>query len=151
MIPSPLLLECHYFTRVNVEAAADVDSAEADAGVFKHRIDCKRHKEESRRFMLTLGLKRVAGKKEGTPHYTWEIEVVGFLTVDAEYPEEKVEALVKVNGPAVLYAAAREMVANITSRGPFPAVNLPTVTFVDELTTKTREKTRAAQNIKKKR
>jgi preprotein translocase subunit SecB len=41
------------------------------------------------------------------------------------------ETLVEYNGPAVLYGSIRELVMQVTSRGPFPPIVLPTVSFVN--------------------
>ena len=131
MIPSPLSLDTYYFTKIDV-AASGIDLKDAGTGVINNRLNIKRHKEDPRKFMLTFGLRQKAEKGKAPPAYTFEFDIVGFVTVIAEYPEDKVDTLVKVNGPAILYASIREMVANLTARGPFPAVALPTVTFVDE-------------------
>ena len=37
------------------------------------------------------------------------------------------------SGTTVLCEAVREMVANLTARGPFARVTLPAVTFIDEI------------------
>jgi preprotein translocase subunit SecB len=52
-----------------------------------------------------------------------------FHVVDA-WPKAKVKALVEANGAALLYGAIRELVINLTSRGPWPAVVLNAVTFI---------------------
>jgi preprotein translocase subunit SecB len=39
--------------------------------------------------------------------------------------------LVETNGPAMLYGALREMIYTLTSRGPWPAVTLKSVTFLN--------------------
>jgi len=83
--------------------------------------------------MVQLGIRQTGDEEDGCPEYTFEIEVVGLFDVDSEYPADKAENLVRVNGPAVLFGAIREMVANLTARGPFPTVELPTVTFIDEV------------------
>jgi preprotein translocase subunit SecB len=57
---------------------------------------------------------------------------------------EKTEQLVTVNGPALLYSAARELLALISGRGPFPDANmhvlLPSITFLQFKPMKKKEK-----------
>ncbi len=72
-------------------------------------------------------------------HYTGQFELQGVFTVIDEFPEAEHLDLVGAVGPGILYAALREMVFNMTARGPWPAVTLPTVHFAkpDQLSTKT--------------
>lgn len=153
MIPSPLRLDTHFFTKIQFEACEKNAKNVAD-GVINTHSQCRQHKEEPEKWMVTLGLRQEEDKGKGCPTYTFQFEVVGFFTVDKKYPAEKAEALVQANGAAILYGAIREMVANLSARGPFAQVNLPTVTFVDEVVKKKalelKEKRLAAVPAKKK-
>jgi preprotein translocase subunit SecB len=55
--------------------------------------------------------------------------MLGVFLVLNGYPEEKIERLVKVNGPSMLYGALREIVKALTSRGPYGAIVLPSPSF----------------------
>lgn len=132
MIPSPLQVDIHFFTKIEL-GVSDIDPEKAGEGVLHSFLECKRHKDAERKYMLKLALKQTPGKAEGTPLYTFEFEVVGLFTVHEDYQVEKgVERLVRVNGAAVLYGAIREMAATLSARGPYPPITLPTVTFLDE-------------------
>ena len=131
MMPSPLRLDTHFFTHIHLEACEKGTKELAD-GVLKSQVQCMQHKEEPEKWMVTLGLRQQEDKEKGCPQYTFQFEVVGLFNVDKKFPAEKAEALVRANGAAMLYGAIREMVANLSARGPFASVNLPTVTFVDE-------------------
>jgi preprotein translocase subunit SecB len=61
--------------------------------------------------------------------------MVGFMHVLETYPSDKIDLLVAVNGPALLYSSAREIIASITGRGPFPAIVLPSVNFLRKVPT----------------
>jgi preprotein translocase subunit SecB len=63
--------------------------------------------------------------------YSFALEVVGFFHVVAEFPEDKVERLVKTNGATMLYGIAREVVRDFTSRGPHAGMMLPSVSFFE--------------------
>src|ERR1017187_10378335 len=56
---------------------------------------------------------------------TFSTGYAGFFAVDPAYPVEKVPMLVETNAPSVLYGAAREMFCNLTARGPWGMVALP--------------------------
>jgi len=125
---SPLRLEKAFFTTVCVRANSDGNpdarwTVEAIPQVVKQG-------EEKRKWAISLKitLKPIG---ESKPAYGAEIEVAGIFSVDEAWPEAKIEQLVHANGCAVLYSAAREMVCNVTSRGAWPMLLLPTVSFVD--------------------
>jgi preprotein translocase subunit SecB len=131
MIPSPLHLETYFFTEIHLVACSADCETQGD-GMFTSQVECARHGDDPSKWMVQLGVRKAEDDEEGCPEYTFEIQVVGLFDVDKEYPSQKAESMVKANGPAVLFGAVREMVANLTARGPFPPVELPTVTFVDE-------------------
>jgi preprotein translocase subunit SecB len=62
--------------------------------------------------------------------YQVETTLVGYFTVHESYPAEQAERLARVNGPAVLYSCAREIVATVTGRCPYPKLLIPSVTFI---------------------
>ena len=62
--------------------------------------------------------------------YTIETTLVGFFTVSPHYPQETTELLARANGPALLYSCAREILASITGRSPYPKLTIPSVTFI---------------------
>jgi preprotein translocase subunit SecB len=82
--------------------------------------------------MIQLGLKLEKEEEHPAPHYTYHIELIGVFSLAEEFKHKDPDTFVKVNGAAVLYGAAREMIANLTARGPYDALELLTVTFVDE-------------------
>jgi preprotein translocase subunit SecB len=127
MKPSPLQLERHFFTKILVEAHRGADPA-ARAQI-QTEVDVARAQNDPKRYQLTLRLKLLPppGKK---PRYTGEVHVVGLVHVAPNWPEGNVQQLVEANGPALLYGAAREMLCNLTARGPWPMLCLHSVTFV---------------------
>lgn len=132
MIPSPLHLEKYFFTKVHVDACPN-SCEKSGKGLFTVKATCMKHKDEERKWMVQLDLQQVKDKDEACPEYSFHVEVVGFYEVSKDFAAGKAEALVRANGPALLYSAARELIATLTSRGPFAPVNLQTVTFVDEV------------------
>lgn len=131
MIPSPLHLESYFFTKIHLDACPN-DCQKTGKGLFTTKVQCMKHKDFERKWMVQLELHQIQDKDNGCPEYTFRVELVGFYEVSKEYPAEKSEMMVRANGPALLYSAARELIAMLTGRGPFKPVNLPTVTFIDE-------------------
>lgn len=133
MKPSPLELESYMFTRIHMDACDDQECLENEgAGQFQVNTHCQQHNEDLSRWMVTIRVSVSQKDGEQCPPYALDIEVVGFFQVAEEYPAEKKAPMVKANAPAVLFGAVREMIANITARGPYPKLDLPAVTFVDE-------------------
>ena len=129
MIPSPLHLEHHFFTRIQLVAHPEAD-ADRQAP-FLAKAACAQHEEEPRRWMVTVNVVAEDDDESLSP-YTGEFEIVGMFRVDDEYPEEKMGKLAHANGAALLYGCVRELLATLTARGPFMQVTLPTTTFIDE-------------------
>jgi preprotein translocase subunit SecB len=87
-----------------------------------------RHTEKERCWQVVLDLKTPPVEESANP-YQLEIQVVGFFEVAADFPAENMEKLVGITGSSLLYSAAREFILTITSRGPWPAIFLPTITY----------------------
>jgi preprotein translocase subunit SecB len=96
---------------------------------------------------------RSKDEKEGTYPYTFSLVYVGFFKVVKEFPSDRVQQMVKVNAPALLYGAAREAIMYLTGRGRYPAVLLPSITFLEppQQPQKTASKARATAATKKAR
>lgn len=85
----------------------------------------------SLRYLLNIAS---TGRKDKVP-YSFKVSLVGYFHVDksaVEKNEKQARILLYANAPALLYAAARELLATATARGPYPAVILPSVSFMDD-------------------
>jgi preprotein translocase subunit SecB len=146
MIPSPLSLEWYFIKELRVAWQPDFDGSEAKSLLVSDlsvEVLPSQNKEEPLKwgFELIITLEDKTGKRFP---YTFQIALVGFFEISKAYAERNpngAELLAIVNGPAVLYSAAREHITTVTSRGPYPEVILPTVTFlpVEEKPSKTQE------------
>ncbi len=86
--------------------------------------------EEPRKWRCELAVRSKV--EEGRNHpYRFVIRYVGFFRVVEDFPAERVETMVRANAPALLYSAAREALLYITGRGRYPAILLPSVTFIE--------------------
>jgi preprotein translocase subunit SecB len=135
MIPSPLRLEWYFIKELHVTWQSEFDISQArplSVSDLSVEVLPSPNDEEPLRwgFELVITLDDKTGKLFP---YTFQIAMVGFFEVTKAYAERnpsRVEMLATVNGPAVLYSAAREHITTVTSRGPHPEVILPTVTFL---------------------
>lgn len=128
MQPSPLRLERHFFTKIHLDTHPD--GVPEGAHNLNCAVETARHTEDATRFQVTLKLAFSA--QPGTKvYYSGEIHAVGLFKVDtASWPQDRIMELVETNGPALLYGAIRELLLNLTSRGPWPILLLQSVTFV---------------------
>lgn len=135
MIPSPLSLEWYFIKELRVAWQSEYDPGEAAAmSVFDLSVEVTPTQSEEEplkwAFEVSIALEDNTGKRFP---YVFYIVLVGFFEIANAYAEKNpngAELLAIVNGPAVLYSAAREHITTLTSRGPYPEVVLPTVTFL---------------------
>ncbi len=127
MYPSPLILDRHFFTKVEVNS--HVDGIVGTINVLNCTFELGRSAEDQRSFQLTLKLK-LESPPDKKATYTGEIHAVGLFRVLEAYPVEHAGALVETYGSSVLFAAIRELLLNLTSRGPWPSILLSTFSFV---------------------
>ena len=79
-------------------------------------------------WQITLRIALDAPPDSNAP-YTFLLEMIGFIHVDESVSRERKERFAKINGTSLVFSAAREIVKAATSRGPYPPLLLPTVTF----------------------
>jgi hypothetical protein len=135
MQASPLQLESSAITRLNIEANTAYQATEdsvrfsdfAGAGLASS-VECEALAGTDRRYAVRLSV-RIPGTDAVQPPYTLNLEVIGIFQCEGSNPSRD-EQLASINGPAVLYGSIRELVMQITSRGPFPPVVLPSVNFI---------------------
>jgi preprotein translocase subunit SecB len=87
-----------------------------------------KHTSAPHKYRLIFQVKSPEKEDEKVP-YVYNLELVGFLTVLRKKLTGEEEEFVLQNATMILYSTAREILAAATSRGPFPALLLPTVNF----------------------
>lgn len=102
-----------------MDLTADGISIEVDIDEPSKRLD---------EWQVTLKVFHQISKKYNSP-YSFQVEVVGFFSVDSKYPKERVPWLIRTTASSILYCTAREALRNAMSSGPWRPVILPTVTF----------------------
>jgi len=130
-----LQLEKYFFIKVFFEAnpkfKSSAKGSRADLNVTN---SVSLISKEERIWRVTLVLKALSDE-EFVP-YKIDIGIVGFFRIDKKIPENEMEELVAVGGSSILYSATRDFVLTLTSRGPWPAVFLPTTSFTKGTTNK---------------
>ena len=61
--------------------------------------------------------------------YNFSIQVWGYFEIVPGLSEERASQLVLTNGSSILFAATREILRDMTSKGPYPPLLLPTLSF----------------------
>lgn len=124
---SPLQLSRHFFTKVVVEA--NPNGKPEISNQLNCHLEVGQSAEDAKQWQVTVRLK-LESPSEGEACYTGEIHAVGLFRVVDGWPDEKIPLLVEANGAALLYGAIREMLLNLTARGPWAPVLLNSMTFI---------------------
>jgi preprotein translocase subunit SecB len=131
MNASPLQLERHFFTKVQIDA--NPVGKVGDPNQLNCEVEVGTAEGDPKRFQLTMRLRLLSAAGDQAC-YTGEVHAVGLFRVVDSWPTEKVLTLVQANGSALLYGAIRELLLSITARGPWPPVLLMSVTFIQSKT-----------------
>jgi preprotein translocase subunit SecB len=128
MSPSALQLERCFFGKVQIETMHDPSfPAEIESST---KLEVARNNQEPNRYLLALTVTLTSSGQKRAP-YTGVVQVIGFFNISADLPAEKQAEIASVNGGSILFGVVREMVANVTARGPWPAVTLQCLDFRD--------------------
>jgi preprotein translocase subunit SecB len=130
MAQSPLIIEGYNLSQLEWFETADI-VLEEDS--INHEFDVattiENHPEDKAAWRVKL---QVSSKKTDTVNpVSFNISYTGYFRVLDGYPEEMREKLVAVNGSSILYAAAREMLMQLSGRSIHGTFILPSISFVD--------------------
>jgi preprotein translocase subunit SecB len=137
----PLQLEYYYFPEIKVlvRQGIPVEHVTPENVDFEFDLEPKIFQSVDDAMCYKVDLRvRTKDVKDKINPYNLDLLVSGFFRLDEKVPGEKREGTMLVLGPNILYGAARELLFQLTSRGPFPPLWLPTTSFVpDQPTTHT--------------
>lgn len=105
--------------------------AENTSPSFKVKCDYTNAAREKHQRRCDVEIELAEVSKNSFP-YGFNISLYGTFTINKELEVETGEKLFRVNAPALLYSAAREIIFNMTSHTEHQAFLLPSVTFIDE-------------------
>lgn len=131
----PLDLKYHFYSNIHVTADVNIVKnikPDSEFGYdFTTEVEVGQSQDNKLEYQVQLTIKSepAEGKVKG---YDIELSVIGFIEADSKYPEEQRIGLISVVGASLLYGAARDFLLTLTSRGPYPPVYLPTISFIPD-------------------
>ena len=135
---SPLILDFYFVKKVQFELKPGFDDDfnrdlnEVKAPKIVVNVNSARNTEQENSWRFELSIDADEKSSEDNFPYTFSITLVGFFRVDEEFPAESADMLAQINGPSVLYSAARECLASVTGRSPYSPILLPSASFVPD-------------------
>lgn len=113
-------------TGLNVQPAQAMQVLPPDV---KLEVQFSKGEEDPLKFRVDLRLESVDGDEAESSPYSFALEVVGYFSMPEAEPSPETDATAGYNGLMILYSTAREILASVSNRAPFPALLLPTATF----------------------
>jgi preprotein translocase subunit SecB len=140
MILAPLQLSDYWLDSVSVRTNSNFDpKREADLEVdsIKVKSDVKLLKSDNQAeagtvWMVFLEIRQSLPEGKNIP-YEFSLEMCGIVAAHPSLTDEKRERAVQVNGPSMLFGAAREILRAATGRGPYAPVIIPSTNFFQRL------------------
>jgi preprotein translocase subunit SecB len=129
---SPIQLLDYHVTSLSVEACAsfkrdkpmDLDPADLSVNAQTKLLD----DGDEPRWAVRLTLRHEPMEGKNIP-YRLSIDMVGLVTAVAKKADDTINHAVEVNGPSMLFGAAREILRDATARGPHGPVIIPSASF----------------------
>lgn len=129
---SPIQLLNYHVTSLNLEACAsfdgdkpmDLDPDDLDVSAQTKLID----DGDNPQWAVSLDLRFEPGKEKNSP-YRLAIKMVGLVSAIPKKVDESLNHAVGVNGPSMLFGAAREILRDATARGPNGPIIIPSASF----------------------
>lgn len=143
---SPIQTRSIIYRRVHVEPHLDADGSPdvgLNAGEFEwHGTTLNvvtgtaalpdEGSTEPTRFLVSLRL-TVNNEKGKTCPYKFDVELAGQVQISDKLSLDRREELALVNGLAIVYGAARELISGLTARMEYGVLVLPGVNFQDQV------------------
>lgn len=129
---SPIQLLDYHVTSLTVEACAsynrdkpmDLDPAHLQVAASTKMLS----DGDDPRWAVTLSLRHEPAEGKNIP-YRLVIELVGLVSTVMKKIDPGVNHAVEVNGPSMLFGAAREILREATGRGPHGSIIIPSASF----------------------
>lgn len=138
MTPAPLQLLDYWATSMRMEACPGYDSKrdtepDLESITVENEVkllDSPEPEKAGTQWLVGISIEQGPCNDANIP-YTFSVTLQGIVLVLPGGPEgDRLERIVKANGPAMLFGAAREMIRALTSRGPHRAVIIPSTNFI---------------------
>jgi preprotein translocase subunit SecB len=133
MSASPLSLVNYFYTSIEIRANENITEEDLEKRTpfgadVEVQVACGHADGSETDFMVSLTIELTA-RVGHLQSYYGTLSMTGFFTIDPRFPADEREKLLSIAGPSILYSSARDFIQTITSRGPWPALMLPTISF----------------------
>lgn len=133
MKPTASLINCtNYFVSEMSLSASSTYDPEKDSNLeladLHVESDLSLVKPNEPLWAVTMSVEQNVTAEKNAP-YNFVVRLVGFFTIVEGVPKERIEKLLLTNGSSILFAAAREILRDMTSKGPYSPLLLPTLSF----------------------
>jgi preprotein translocase subunit SecB len=127
---SPLQLSSYFITELHLAAIPKFDRTKPVEITDQHFFVEPAFKriEDGLQWQVSLRLRQDPAPNANVP-YSFAVVIVGFFEVHPQFEKERIERMVQTNAPTVLYSILREVVRDLTTRGPHLGLMLPTISF----------------------
>ncbi len=88
--------------------------------------------EEGTVWGIFLTIEQTIPPKKNIP-YEFTLEISGLVAAHPTLSGDQLERVIQVNGPSMLFGAAREILRAATGRGPYEPVIIPSTNFFQRL------------------
>lgn len=134
-IPSPLKCHGYFLTGLMLAANPEYDNKKPTSLKFSDiKIDSSADalpEEQGRRlWRVATQIQQNVGSEKNAP-YNFSIALVGTFEIHPKFQAENAKQLAAINGCSILYSTARQILRDAMHNGPFPALDLPTVRFIE--------------------
>lgn len=136
---SPLEISSYFYPAVTVAADAEFEPGK-DTATPHIEVKVSVDHVENNTYQVALEITLGPENDKKRQPYAIELVAIGIFHVDPNFPDP--EKLLRLNGAAILYGAAREFIITITSRGPWGPVTVPSISFLREEDVKPSEATK---------
>lgn len=129
---APLQLTDYFVHSLRVEASPDFESdheTDLDIDSLQVEHECIALDDDALpRYHMAMTIRQDLVPGKNIP-YSYELRMVGRIVASPDFPADKLQRAVEVNGPSMLFGAAREILRAATGRGPYGQVLIPSTTF----------------------
>ena len=116
------------FRLLNVSFSVNVDfDFENDVKINPH-ISRKSEYDEKKRILISYVKVSLTGDEAP---FAFTVEGAGHFTFEKKPVKKQLDAVSKINAPAIIYPYIRETIADMTRRAGLPPLHLPPVNFVN--------------------
>lgn len=129
---APLTVSAQYVKDLSFEnpaPLANIMGNEERPSISIH-IEAQAHNIADRTFDVTLRV-QVDAKRKDAQVFLLDLEYAGAFTIGKDVPEEYLRPILMIECPRILFPFARNIVANTTQDGGYPALLLTPVDFAD--------------------